>query len=470
MNKIKGSYLIFGEKMAAQKGLKTIIGGNSPTGGELKLLDEVFGGEFTKIILSKRSNYKKIMSGLADVAGVPRALLAGGFDLSYGLRQGLYTGYRHPKEWAVAFKGQFKTIFSEEAFQAINAEIRSRPTYGLMRQAKLPLTDLGGQLTQREEVYFSQLAEKLPLAGKFVRAFGRAYTGFANRYRADIFDKLVKTGEQTGAIKDPRYLPSLGEFIGSATGRGNLESLEQVAGPLATAMFSPRWLKSLVDTFNPVFYAKLQPEVRKEAIKTLFNWVVGTITLVALADTIPGVEVGKDPTSADFMKIKIGNTRIDMSAGRGSLIVLFARQLQGKLTSSVTGKTYELGEGYKPLTRAGLLAKFFRYKEAPVVSLIHNALAGETAIGEEFKWSRELTKMNIPIFFQDMKDLYDEGELELIPIAGPFAFFGAGVQTYGGTQKDKASNFIEEMEEKYGPQKEETSDFIKEMEKKYGTP
>lgn len=465
-NKIRGSQLLFGEKLTAQTGLKKVVGGNLPTDSEIKMLNEVFGNEFTKTVMEKRGTMAKIMDTIADVSNLPRSLLAGALDMSYGLRQGLYSGYRYPKEWASAFKSQFKPFFSEEAFQVISSEIKSRPTYKLMREAKLPLTDLGAQLTGREELYFSNLAEKIPLIGKAVRASGRSYSAFANKYRADIFDKLIKTGEKTGALKDPAYLKSLGKFIGSATGRGNLGTLESSAKELSTIFFAPRWIKSVTDTFNPVYYALLQPEVRKEAIKTLASWVVGSTTLLALADNIPGVEVGKDPTSSDFGKMKIGSTRLDFLAGRGQLLVLAGRLLQGKLTSSTSGNVYIFGEGNNPMNRADMIGSFLRYKEAPTVAFFHNLLAGENAIGQKFEVGEQLQSSTIPLFLQDLGDLARDGDLELIPLVAPASFFGAGVQTYS---KNEATKRIDDFKKKYGTGgASEAKDRINKFNKKYG--
>lgn len=179
------------EKVAAKNGLAKLLGEKGttvPTKSELSLLSEVFSPEFIQAAMGNRSLMQKIWSGIGQVAGVSRSLLAGGFDMTFGLRQGIFSGYRYPKQWFSAFKAQFKEFGSEKVFQKSMETIKADPMYKLAREAKVSITDLGsGTFRPREEQFQSALAEKIPIIGRFVRASGRAYTGFANKYRFDIF-------------------------------------------------------------------------------------------------------------------------------------------------------------------------------------------------------------------------------------------------------------------------------------------
>lgn len=426
------------EKISAGKGLEDILSGRVPIKSNIAKLEKVFGPEFASDLINLQTKWQKASQLAGEVLGVPRSLMAGGLDMSYGLRQGIFGGWKHPKQWASSFKKQFGWFAKEENLAKSMAEIRSRDTFPLMQKARIDITDLS---SKREEQFISALAEKIPGLGKFVRASGRAYTGFASKFRADIFDSYVKYRMDSGLPLDEQYLRSLGEWINSMTGRGNLGRLEPVAQELATALFSPRYFKSTIDKFNPVFYAKLHPSVRKEAIKTLGAFVGGTLTTLMLADAMPGVDVEwKEPTSANFLKIRIGKTKIDIMGGMQQPMVLAARLFSNKLVSTTTGKTIELGEGYKPLTRMDLVQSFIENKTTPVVSFLIGALRGKTSIGEDFKAHIELAKRLTPIFLQDMIALSQENELELFPLAGPMAFFGAGVQTYGPKETPETVN------------------------------
>ena len=102
------------------------------------------------------------------------------YDLSAPFRQGLFLSVSHPKRFFQAFLKMFRQFGSEEAYQTAQSLIEKKPTYGLMKEAGLSLTDLGS-LTTREERFMSNLAEKIPLAGRGIRASGRAYVGFLNK-------------------------------------------------------------------------------------------------------------------------------------------------------------------------------------------------------------------------------------------------------------------------------------------------
>jgi len=432
-NQVKGSPLLSEwDKITARTGLAKLLGeagGQVPTKGELSLLKSVFGGDFTKAILDKRTLLQKIAEAGYQLANIPRSIMAS-FDLSAPFRQGVFLIGR-PKQFFSAFAKQFKTFASEKAYKALNDEIVSRPTYSLMRKSKLAITELGSALTTREEAFMSNWAERIPLVGKVIRASGRAYTGFLNKLRADVFDDFIKQGAKLG-IKDPKFLKDAANFVNTATGRGGLGALEKAAVPLNTFFFSPRLTMSRLNLINPVYYARLQPTVRKEALKSLFTFA-GVASAVAGLMKMGGAEVETDPRNADFMKPKFGNVRYDILGGFQQPIRLAAQLISGKIISSTTGKTITLGEGYKPLTRIDIAQRYLEYKQSPLVSFAWSLLEGQTAIGEKVDIPTEVANRFIPMVVQDMIDLYREEGAEGIPMAFP-AIFGVGVQSYGGVE------------------------------------
>lgn len=434
------------EKITAKTGLAKLLGkegGVVPNKSELSLLNEIFPPEFIKAAQGNRTLLQKIWSGVGQVAAVPRSLMAGGLDMSYGLRQGVFSGYRHPKQWASAFKEQFKYFGSDKAVQKLNESIKAHPNYKLSREAGVSLTDLGaGRLNPREEQFQSALAEKIPIIGKLVKASGRAYTGFANKYRFDMFNDLIAQAKKTGDFDDPKFLKSAGELVNTLTGRGSLGKFEKQAGVLSSTLFSPRLLASRLQLMNPQFYMKLQPAARKRALESLVAYVAGTATILGAAK-LAGAEVGTDMTNSDFAKIKVGNTRVDVMGGFQQPLVLLARLLTNKVTSSTTGKTMTLGEGYKAMTRFDMIQRFFESKEAPIVSFITSAIKGQDTIGKPFNFSSEVIDRMVPMFIADLVDLYKDGGLSSLPLGIP-GFFGAGSQTYGKTELVSGKNQLGE--------------------------
>lgn len=422
------------EKISAKTGLANLLGkdgGRVPTKGEIALLSEVFPPEFTKTLLAKRSGWEKFKDASLETLNIPRSLMAS-TDLSAPLRQGILMVGK-PKQFLPALKGMFKYAVSEKAYLDLVDDIKARPNYLLMRESKLGLTDsISPALSAREEQFMSNFAEKIPGFGKIVKGSNRAYTGFLNKLRADVFDDLVKKSKTLGIEQTPKLTRDIAKYVNTSTGRGELGALQNAAPLLNGLFFSPRLLASRLNVLNPMYYASLEPFARKEALKSLFTFTAIAGTTLGLAK-LAGAEVGTEPTSSDFGKIKVKNTRYDIFGGFQQYMRLAAQLTQGKVTSSSSGRTVRLGEGYKPLTRKDIILRFFESKESPIASFATSLLTGKNSMGQDLNLPTEVINRLTPIIIQDMYDLYQEGGLEDL-IKGLPTPFGVGTQTYGRTE------------------------------------
>ena len=427
------------DKITARTGLGKLFGefgGRVPTEGELILLNRVFPKEFTDTLLSKRDLWTKTKEVGREVLNIPRSIMSS-FDLSAPLRQGLFL-IGKPKQFIPAFRDMIKSFASEEAYTALNESIIRKPNFKLMNEVKLGLTQMDSILSQREEQFMSNFAEKIPGIGRVVKASGRAYTGFLNKLRADVFDDLINKADSLGL--DPKknidLAKGISDFINNATGRGSIKGLERSFPVLNSFFFSPRLMASRLNLLNPVYYVKQEPFVRKEALKALFTTtgVIGTVLSLAKAG---GADIETDPRSSDFGKIKVGNTRFDIMGGFQQYIRSAAQLITGKQISTTTGKEYTLGEGYGSSTRLDIAIRQLRSKLAPVPSFVVDFLAGGNMAGEDFELQNELLSRFTPMMLQDMSDLIKE-DPSLLPV-GILGGFGIGVQTYG---KKKTENIF----------------------------
>jgi hypothetical protein len=371
---------------------------------------------------------QKLKEAGFQVINIPRSLMSS-FDLSAPFRQGIFFATR-PKQFGPAFIRMFQAFGSEKAFNALQEEIFQRPTHKLMKENKLAITDMDRFLTGREERFMSSWVEKIPIIGHVVRASNRAYVGFLNKLRADVFDDLVSKAEamKLSPTDDPKFMKDLAGFINAATGRGSLGGVDKYAVALNSFFFSPRLFMSRVQLLNPHYYYKLHPVVRREALYSLFSSVAVLLTILGLAK-MAGLEVGIDPRNADFGKIKIGNTRVDIAGGFLQYLRVVAQLMTGQIVSSTTGKTLTLGEGYKPLTRLDIIQRFMGYKQAPVMSFVTDLLRGRTMFGEEIKIPKELGRRLVPMVIQDIYEVAMD-DPTLLPLSA-LGIIGFGVQTYG---------------------------------------
>lgn len=433
----------FWDSLPAKSGLVKMLDGTVPTHTEIAALQKVFGSDLANELLAKQPLIQKLKDLGIQLLNLPRSMSAGLGDMSASLRQAVFVAPSHPIKWGRAFLDQFPQFASEEAFQASQRQIALRPSYELMRQHHLALTDVGGALTEQEERFMAaNLIDKIPGIRRLARATNRAYVGMLNRLRADLFDDYVKSA-QTLRLNEKAQslmLDHASNFINNATGRGSLrvpifggvqgsKGLERSAVLLNSTFFSPRLVASRMNLLDPTYYARLEPTVRKEALKSLAAFVgAGTTTLALLKAN--GVQVGDDPRSADFGKVKVGNTRYDIWGGFQQPVRAMAQLITGKMISSTTGRESIVGEGYKPTTRLDILARYFQSKESPVASFITGWLSGKSATGEPFRVSSEVLDRFIPMVAQDMWDLAQEDGAASWWKALP-SVFGVGVQTYG---------------------------------------
>jgi hypothetical protein len=445
------------EPITARAGLAKLLDGTVPTPSELTLLSKVFPDDFIKAALQHRSISSKLFKGGVDALNIPRALMAS-FDLSAPLRQGVFLVGRKEfyQAWPTMFKQFVKGFKDDETFHTFMQGLRESPDYDLIERTGVELTDLDRDLVNREEHFMSHFAEKIPVAGRMVRASERGYMAFLNKIRTDTTRSILKLSEEAGIdfSQNPKALTDIGSFVNNATGRGNLGRLNSSAPLLNGLFFSPRLLASRLTMLNPYYYAQLSPVVRKEAIKSLMSFSALAATILGIAK-LGGASVETNPRSSDFAKIRSGNTRFDILGGFQQYIVLGTRLITNETKTTTTGETKELGKGFGSSTRLDVAGSFLRSKASPVASFAYDYLDGKNSVGQPFQMSLPDTSspsatansaMNnsaiqrfIPLFLQDWYDVArDRGVGEGTAMAVP-ALFGVGEQTF--TPNAKKTDF-----------------------------
>lgn len=447
------------DKVRAGVGITKILDGKVPQNNELLLLDNIFGKQVVEQIRAKLPKVDMGYSTLANVTNLPRQLMAS-FDLSAPFRQGL--PLVHTKSWWTSWDDMIKAFGSDRSYRSIMDEITNRPNFkrtsingqlnlSLHEQAGLKLTDLA-DLSHREEIIASTLGERIPILGRGIRASNRAYTAFLNKLRADNFDSMIKAADmnyeaqkligksdprslQATELLNPRTNPELAstiaEYINNASGRGSLGKLEKHAQLLNATLFSPRLIASRVQMLNPKNYVTGTKQVRQAYLKSMLSMATAWTTLAGLGKAA-GADVSLDSNSADFMKIKVGDTRLDPGAGFQQYLVLMSRMASGKFTSSVSGKKSTLGEGFGGSTRKDVVERFLTSKLNPPIAIAYDLLNASQY--RPFHVGDRTAQMFIPMVAQDMMELAQE-DPSLIPFFIP-AIAGIGTSTYGrGEQK-----------------------------------
>jgi hypothetical protein len=369
---------------------------------------------------------------LLDIWNLPRTFTAGFFDLSATLMHNAMFAARHPILTLRNFwEAGVKPFFSEKAYENVMRDILTNPLLDKMEKAKLAITDLTADRILREEQFRSVLAERIPVLKYPIRMSERAWTAFLNKMRADSFEMLYRNFERAGVNIDDKALHWMGRFINAATGRGDLGKMAVASNYLAQILFSPRKLLAAAEMMAFPVWPGIPAPVRKEILKTWLSFLGAGLTILGLAK-LSGAEVGTDPDSADFGKIKVGNTRINVFGPYQQYAVLFHRLLSGRYVSSVTGREFDLGVGYKPVTGAELIGRWFDSKIHPTLSFIESWLRGRRFTGEKFELGPAIIDAMMPMILQDLNDLIAEHGMEpKTPLFAFLSFLGLPVQTYG---------------------------------------
>jgi hypothetical protein len=224
------------------------------------------------------------------------------------LRQGIVLAPGQPVEFGHAFVNQLKAVFSQKNYKMIDGILKSNVYAEKALEHKLYLAPIeeSVKVTAREEGYMGRILEKVPVLGSIVRGSERAFNTFLNTQRMETFAYYARKWEGMG--KSWKDYDNLASFINHATGRGDLGKLENAGAWFNAAFFSPRFIASRIQV--PLDLITSTPAVRKVIARNLIAFVatgLGVLTLAKLA----GAETENDPRSADFGKIKVGNTRID---------------------------------------------------------------------------------------------------------------------------------------------------------------
>jgi len=388
--------------------------------------------------LANRTQSEKWQDIALEVFNLPRALMATA-DLSAPLRQGLLPTLANPVMASKAFMEMLRQWNSKDVADTWLADLKDSPGYQLMEKSGLYIADrTNAKITAKEEDFQSNFAERIPLAGRLVSKSERAYVGYLNKMRADLFSKGVNVLQNDGIsfASNPKAYKALATYINASTGRGNLGMLEKAAPILNATFFSPRLMASRVQLLtnwaNPSFYKNTPAAVRKMYFKDMGTFIAFGMGILALA-ALSGADTEEDPRSPDFGKIRSGNTRWDIWGGFQQFVRYTSQIATGEKKSTASDKITPLdGSSYTKETRMSVIGNFVRSKLAPVPSAIVDYLYGENMIGDPFNLSNMIISRAIPLVWQGVyESAKQDGWAKALLVTGVPSILGIGVQTYG---------------------------------------
>jgi ElaB/YqjD/DUF883 family membrane-anchored ribosome-binding protein len=452
-------------------------------------LQDEFDTEMYKMELENRTKFEKFRDALLEIWNIPRALMATG-EISFLLIQGGIQTLSHPINAARAFYKAMQHYWSEKKSKEWGDFIKTQPYYEVMKKSKLSLSEFDARLNAQEEQFLGGWVNFMwDYAGWPIQLMGgkayerwkqlnlfkkleRATVGYMNTIRILRFiDGMKKLEKEKKNFNDnTEEYKNVADVINTLTGRASLGPLEGKASKvLSTVFFSPRNWASVLKTMTPfAFYhfgkmgqkGTYKPSVaQKMAMADFMTYMAITGAMVALMaakfndDDDEETEVSLDPYSSDFMKIRLGNTRIDPWAGKQQMIVFQARMIMNAITKG--GETKKLGQGMFTPTRSELAAQLVQNKLAPTAALAVKWAQqkvdkeGKASLyGEEFLLSEELAGSLYPMYIGTVNELWEDQPETVSAFLTAYAFLGGGVSTYKTKEQKEKEKKAKEQESK----------------------
>lgn len=366
--------------------------------------------------LKPRSMFQRAYQG----ANVIRTLMTTG-EFSFGLIQGGFVTAAHPIRSALEMGKAFKAFVSDQSAYEFAKALEERPNAPLYAKAKLAITHESGPLSGMEEQFASNWTHRI--IG--LRNFERAGRTFLNEMRADSFDALAQ-GLARNAEPTLDEAKAIANFVNVATGRPGFGKLEPALSGLNNIFFAPRYVASRFMILAGQPFYRGSGSTRAAIAKEYARTMIGMAAVYGLAKA-----AGADIT--DDGKIRVGDTRIDLTAGLATQTKFLTRM--GREAAERLGVIRE----DKRTDAEDTLKNFLRQKLAPIPDISLIALTGKDAIGRKTSATDAVLRHLTPITYGDVvQAIQSEGIIRGAALS-IFAFFGANMNTYPDTAKEKAA-------------------------------
>lgn len=396
-------------KVAMENYVQALKEGDTSLGGMLRDAKNEFKADFAEN--KPRAVLGLLGKAMKTISENSIALVAS-LDNSFLGRQGIHALFTHPTVWwdgAIhSFTDFGKTIGGREMMDALMADVYSNPNYinGSYDIAKI--------LPKSEEQFPTSLPERIWGLGRVFKASEVAFKGSAIRMRTGLYDLVSDIADRNGVDMTDKYqIESVGRLVNSLTARGQFGKVGE--SPIVKmVLWAPRMLKANFDVLTAHTGQDISPFARKQAAVNLVKVVATTAGIMTIANAIKPGSAELDPRSANFGKIKVGNTTFDFTGGAGSLITLASRLVpiawgKGATKSTTTGIVTPLNAGdFGSRTGFDVLIDFLAGKTTPPVRVLIDLLQGADATGKKITVAGELTNAGVPITAQNLLQLKDD--------------------------------------------------------------
>jgi len=459
-------------KENTRKALSKLLDGSYLRLFEADLIADHFGLEMGKEARRRVPFGESWTRTLAEWIGIPRTLLtAASADMSGIGRQARPLGQVYPKEFGDFVVKSVKAWGSEESLKKMDEESLALPyideaaTDGVLEGTRYGEA-VGEPFERGEEFIGAGPLEKAPILKYPVKAAERAFT-VLNIFRRAVYSRIRteanRTGTDTMSVADRKRIAGI---INDASGRSHVKRTRAAKAimPYLQALFAPRFRIARIRAplRLPVELARFGrrlatgerlnlPELRMTA--GAFASTIATNLLImylvraaylAWGGEPEDIEMETDLRATDGGKLRIKDMHIDLWMG-------YLQDFQTYMQLA-TGQAKSQGGELYDVDRAAVLKRAIRKRTRPFVSLVVDALTGETVTGKRFgappkgEEGKVLESWEVPNWLQGVgietwnrvtplviQDTIDALAIEGVPesvLMGTLSHFGVSVATY----------------------------------------
>jgi hypothetical protein len=378
---------------------------------------------------------REIIQGIGDIRATATAV-----DVSY-FRQAMPSVLQAPITSIRTLPAALHALMSETNRQLTMAEIHADPTYPMMMQSGLEITERGRGLAAMEAEYQTRhpdIAAKLPwkafpvkLWGIIVAASERSFSTGLNRVRRDRWKQLVwqleRRERRSITLNEAK---SIATFVNNSTGRiGSKGGMGTVAVGLNQVMWSAQLQLSRIRMLTGSSIWTASPAARR-LIAIQYAKMLGSIGVIVGVGLMLGGDWEEDPRSGSLGKLRFGRLRLDVFAGIPQYVA-FATRFFGGWQKTAQG-TIVPTRGDVPFGQRDawkIAADFTRSKLAPIPGYVIDIASGKNVIGEpRTPW--DLWRLPIPLSPADIANVAKEEGIPTALITMPLILLGGASQVY----------------------------------------
>ena len=388
--------------------------------------------------LANMSTAGKILDAAGQSLAVVRTVRAGG-EFSMAGRQGLLPATMALRKAPDALLKMFQSFASEKSVTEAELNLKARQNYDRYQRDKLFLSDVKDWTERKvEEANSGRWARRIP----FFKNFERANSTVLNILRANAYDAMHNLHRSLfGVEPTPEQGRAIAMQVNIMSGRGEFGKFENARAVGSKILFSPGHTLSRFQYIGGG--ALWAGDAKSKAVITLAygKTIASLAALIGLTWFASGSDqpIETDPRSSDFLKIKVGPTRIDVMAGLSQAIVFASRMLsreakRGGKVVPLTGPDVKYGAPDLGST----IGAFGRSKLNPFLGSAFNAWSEKDFSGNPTDWEAELNELWKPMTWVDITDTAQAQGAPKTILMMIGAMLGAGVSTYE-PRKPKAS-------------------------------